>query len=190
MNQTDKETEAALETVQENKLYKRPAKSYPEISAQQRKELISAAVAQERANLAKNASRPRVDLRSVEAVEAEIDAYLATCEEYGVIPTTLGLASSMGYSRTWLYNFMSRYADTESARLLDSFRNASAGIIAAASMNRSIDNATSIFLLKNSGQGLTDKQEMEITRGLDPAPKQTAEEIYRKYEALGGLPDC
>ena len=189
----DNETEAALEVAQptENKLYKirDKAKSYPEISAQQKHDIIAAAVAQQRENLQRNAHRQRVDLTSAPAVEAEINSYLQSCEAYGQVPTLLGLAAYMGYSRRNLYSYMANHAETESAQALDSFRSASASIIAAASMNRTLDNATSIFLLKNCGQGLNDKQEVEITRGLDPVPRRSAEEIMRAYEAVGGLPD-
>lgn len=185
----DKDTEAALEVTQptQNKLYKTrdKAKSYPEISAEQKKEFISAAVRQQRENLQKNAARKRVDLRNISAVEAEIDSYLQSCEEFGSVPTLLGLAAHMGYSRMSLYNFLYHHAEEDSAKLLDSFRSSSAAIIAQASMGRTLDNATSIFLLKNCGQGLSDKQEVEVTRGLDPAPKRSAQEIYQKYLDAG-----
>ena len=190
----DNETEAALEVAQptENKLYKirDKAKSYPEISAQQKHDIIAAAVAQQRENLQRNAHRQRVDLTSAPAVEAEINNYLQSCEAYGQVPTLLGLAAYMGFSRVNLYQYIYHHPETETAKLLDSFRSASASIIAQASMGRTLDNATSIFLLKNCGQGLNDKQEVEITRGLDPAPRQSAEEIYQKYLDAGiELPD-
>lgn len=190
----DNETEqAALEVAQptESKLYKirDKAKSYPEISAQQKHDIIASIVAQHRQALTKNSNRTRVDLTDAAAVEAEIEDYLHACEEYGQVPTLLGLSVSMGYSRRNLYTYMANHAETESAKLIDNFRSASASIIAQASMGRTLDNATSIFLLKNCGQGLNDKQEVEITRGLDPVPRRSAEEIMRAYEAVGGLPD-
>ena len=190
----DNETEqAALEVAQptENKLYKirDKAKSYPEISAQQKHDIIAAAVAQHREAFLKNANRRRVNLMNAAAVEEEIAEYLSACELHGQIPTLLGLSVSMGYSRRNLYSFMANHAQEESAKLLDSFRSASASIIAQASMGRTIDNATSIFLLKNCGQGLNDRQEVEITRGEDPIPRRSIEDIVSKYEAMGGLPD-
>ena len=187
----EKDTETALEMAKnrENKLYKVRGKSYPEISAQQKHDIIATAVAQQRENIVRNASRPRVDLASAPAVEAEISSYLQSCEAYGQVPTLLGLAAYMGYSRRNLYSFMERHQESKSAQLLDSFRSASASIIAAASMSRTLDNATSIFLLKNSGQGLNDRQEFEITRGIDPTEhKPTAEEIMARYASVE-LPD-
>jgi hypothetical protein len=187
----DNDTETALEMAKnsENKLYKVRGKSYPEISAEQKHAIISAAVAQHRAALARNSKRRRVDLRDPNAVEAEIDAYLTSCEEYGQVPTLMSLAVFMGYSRANLYAFIHHHPDTESAKLIDAFRSASASIIAEASMNRTLDNATSIFLLKNCGQGLNDRQEIEISRGADPSErKPSAEEIAARY-AFVDLPD-
>ena len=189
----DRETEAALEVAQtENKLYKirDKAKSYPEISAAQRHDLIAASVAQHRAALARNSKRQRADLRDPSAVEVEIDNYLQACEDYGQVPTLLGLAAFMGYSRVNLYAYIRAHQDTDSAKLLDNFRSASASILAQASLGRTLDNATSIFLLKNSGQNLTDRQEIEVTRGIDPVPGRTAEDIAREWRQAGiELPD-
>lgn len=183
--------QTALEVAQpvENKLYKRAAKSYPEISAQQRQEQIAKAVRQQRENLARNVGR-RVNLRDPVEMQAEIDDYLQSCEKHGQVPTMLGFAAHCGYTRLNLYAFLRNHPEDESAKLLDNFRSGSAAILAAASMNRSTDNATSIFLLKNSNLGLSDRQEVELTRGIDPTPRQTAEDIMHKYEGIGGLPDC
>lgn len=185
--------QAALEAVQGNKLYKvrDKANSYPEISAEQKRKTIAAAVRQQRANIRKNSSRPRVDLNNAPAVEAEIETYLQSCEEFGVCPTVLGLAASMGFSRVNLYAYLHNHPETESARLIDSFRCSCASVIAEASLNRTTDNATSIFLLKNCGQGLNDRQEVELTRGIDPAPRPSAAELWSKYYGTDGveLPD-
>lgn len=187
----ENENEVALEAAQ-SKLYRirdKEKKSYPEISAQQKHDIIASAVAQHRAALHKNSLRRRIDLRDASAVETEISEYLQDCEKYGQIPTVLGLAVSMGFSRNNIYMFLINHPDTESAMLLDAFRSASASIIAQASLSRTTDNATSIFLLKNSGQGLSDKTELEVTRGPDPTQRRlTAEEIAKKYEYLE-LPD-
>ena len=127
---------------------------------------------------------------AVYSVEAEIETYLQSCEEFGVCPTVLGLAASMGFSRVNLYAYLRNHPETESARLLDSFRCSCASVIAEASLNRTTDNATSIFLLKNCGQGLNDRQEVELTRGIDPAPQRSAADIWEQYYSNGiELPD-
>ena len=183
------DTEMALEVAQDSKLYKirDKAKSYPEISAAQKQEQIGNAVRQQM--LAIKRGKDRVDLRNADEVEDRIAEYMESCAQFGSIPTLMGLAAYCGYSRSNLYAYMYHHAETESAQLLDSFRNVSAAIIAQASMGRTIDNATSIFLLKNCGQGLNDKQEIEVTRGADPTEhRRTAAEIVAKYKDLE-LPD-
>jgi len=178
------EEESALE-VARNKLYdireKEKSKSYPELSAAQRKDSISKIVSQHRTDFQKNTRRHRVDLRDPNAVEVEIASYMQTCEESGLIPTFMGLAASMGFSRIALYQYLYKHAESESAKLLDNFRTASASIIATASLSRATDCATSIFLLKNSGQGLTDRQELEVFRGLDYEPRENPDDIARRW---------
>ena len=183
------ETEAALGVTRDNKLYKTrdKAKSYPEISAAQKQEQIESAVRQQMQALKRG--KDRVDLRNADAVEDRIAEYMESCAQFGSIPTLMGLAAFCGYSRGNLYAYMSHHADSKSAQLLDSFRSVSAAIIAQASMGRTIDNATSIFLLKNSGQGLNDRQEVEVTRGIDPTEhRRTASEILERYKGVE-LPD-
>ena len=186
---TDSTEQAIVEAMENNKLYKaRKSNSYPEIAADVKKSQIAAAIAQQREALA-NYER-RVDLHSMAEVKEAVDGYMQSCERYGTLPTFLGLAAFCGYSRRALYVFLSNHEDEETARYLDNFRSASAAIIAQASAARTVDNATSIFLLKNSGQGLTDTSNIEITRGIDPAPRATAAEIMAKYaEAEMALPD-
>ena len=188
----DNETEAALEVAQaKSKLYKirdrEKAKSYPEISAQQKQELIENAVRQQMQALKRGKSR--VDLRDAAALEERIAEYMESCASFGSVPTFLGLAAYCGYSRNNLYAYLYHHEETESAKLLDNFRTVSATIIAQASLSRTLDNATSIFLLKNCGQGLNDRTEVEVTRGLDPTERRsTAAEIVKRYEGIE-LPD-
>lgn len=179
--------QAALEAIhnKDNKLYKtrNTGNSYPEISAEQKRQMIAAAVAQQREAL-RNFDN-RVDLRSMPQVQQRVEEYMQSCESYGTIPTMLGLAAYMGYSRRNLYAYIANHFDTDTAQYLDNFRSVSAAIIAQASANRTIDNATSIFLLKNSGQGLADSTQVEITRGIDPEPVTRAADIVEKWRNAG-----
>lgn len=185
------EDEAIVEEMtarkESNKLYKR-ASAYPEISDAIRAEKISAAVSQHREML-HNFNR-RVDLRDVEAVKDAVDRYMQSCEASATVPTFLGVSSFLGYSRSGVYAWMARNTDSETTAFLDAFRSTSAAIIAQGSLTRSLDNASSIFLLKNSGQGLSDKSEIELSRGIDAQqPRRTAQEIIDMYAPVGGLPD-
>jgi len=185
MNETTEQ--AALEAIhnKDNKLYRtrNTGNSYPEISAEQKRQVIAAAVAQQREAL-RNFNN-RVDLSSMPQVQERVERFMESCEAYGTLPTMLALATYMGYSRANLYAYIANHRDSETAQYLDNFRSACAAVIAQASANRTIDNATSIFLLKNSGQGLNDAQSIEITRGVDPQPiRLTAEQIMEKYKDL------
>jgi len=183
-NEEEKTLEEVAQT--QNKLYKirdkEKAKSYPEISAQQKHDTIADIVKGHREAFIRNANRKRVDLRDPAAVEIEINDYLSFCELRGQIPTLLGLSVFMGYSRRNLYSFMANHWDEESAQLLDNFRASSAAIIAQASLNRVCDNATSIFLLKNAGQYLSDRQEIELSRGEDLIHTESADTIAMRWE--------
>lgn len=190
MNETE---QAIAEVVQQNKLYKPRAKSqaYPEIAADVKKSLIASAIAQQREALTHY--NQRIDLTSMPQVQAAVEEYMQSCEQYGTLPTVLGLAAFMGYSRRNLYAFLTHHSESETAQYLDNFRSASAAIIAQASAARTIDNATSIFLLKNSGQGLADTSNIEITRGIDPVEQMDKEaqqkkiQKYLKFFEEGGL---
>ena len=188
----DNTEQAALEAIhnKDTKLYKprNTGNSYPEISAEQKRRQIASAVAQQREALRN--FHNRVDLYSMPAVQERVEEYMQSCEAYGTIPTVLGLAAYCGYSRRNLYAFITNHPDSETAQYLDNFRSVSAAIIAQASANRTIDNATSIFLLKNCGQGLADTSNIEITRGIDPDPVNRASEIAEKWKNAGiDLPD-
>lgn len=186
-----KEKEAAVDMLmkrENNKLYTGAAKAYPEISEALRAEKITASVAQHRALLQR--FEDRVDLRDFNAVKATADAYLATCEASATIPTFLGLAAALGHSRSGVYAWCSRNYDSDTAKYIDAFRSTSAAIIAQGSLTRSLDCATSIFLLKNSGQELSDRQDLTLYNGHEYEERRpSAEEIRKRYEAIGGLPD-
>jgi len=183
MKDNEYEEDAIMEDGAQNKLYRPRNKSasYSEISSEVRRAAIASSVAQHREALRRNSVNNRVDLRDATALETEIDAYMASCENSGMIPTVLGLSVFLGYARPTIYYFLANHPDTESARLLNNFRCASAAILAQSSLTRSVDNITSIFLLKNAGMGLNDSSSLEIFRG-DDLPRPTAEQIARKWE--------
>lgn len=184
------EEKTAIEAAarEENKLYKpRSSTAYPEVAEAVKAQKISEAVGLHKALLGRFEHKAR--LEDTEAVKAVANDYLNSCQASAQIPTLCGLSAALGYSRTAVYRFMSKNPYHETTEYIDAFRSASAAIIAQGSLSRTLDCATAIFLLKNSGQGLSDKQELEISRGLDPAPRLSAAEIQEKYAAIGGLPD-
>ncbi len=97
----------------------------------------------------------------------------------------LGFASALGVSRQYLYAYIQRNQNTPTCEYLDRLRSSWASIIAQASLIKASDNATSIFLLKNSGQGLTDKVEVEAVKKEQPLGEMmTPEEIASRYRDM------
>ena len=178
------EEKTAIEAAarEENKLYKpRSSTAYPEVAEAVKAQKISDAVGLHKELLSRFDHKAR--LEDTEAVKAVANDYLATCQASAQIPTLMGLSAALGYSRTAVYRFMAKNPYHDTTEYIDAFRSASASIIAQGSLSRTLDNATSIFLLKNSGQGLNDRQELEISRGLDAEPKRRIDprEIEEKY---------
>lgn len=145
----------------DNKLYRR--KEYPEIAAEVKAQVITDAVSEQRQNLKKAWKNGRVKLNDADQVKEAIDEYMRACEMSATVPSLLGLAASMGLSRQRIYAYVQAHPDEETATAIDSFRSAAGAILAQGSLLRTLDAPTSIFLLKNSGQNLADKQELDVS---------------------------
>ena len=146
------------------KLYKGGSKpTYGEISAELKAESLAAAIEQQQVFLQEAFKRGKVDLNNAEEVQATVMSYLQACKETSQVPTLAGLASALGVSRSRVYKYLSDHPGTESAAIIDRFRSSCASILATGALSRVLDNSTAIFLLKNSGQGFSDKSELEVT---------------------------
>ena len=95
----------------------------------------------------------------------------------------LGFAPCCGYSRKRIYEYIKQYPESETAVYLDRLRSAWAAILAQLGLTRQCSESVSIFLLKNCGQDLTDKQDIEIeAKQRDPlGPAGDMEELRQKY---------
>ncbi len=184
--------EMALEMKDEkegNKLYdqskKQKNQQYPEAAAEIRTEAIQTSISNQLDILQKSYVRGRVDLNDTDAVHAQAMEYMRACQLAGVFPTMLGFSSALGVSRQYLYAYIQRNREAPTSEYLDRLRSSWAGIIAQASLIKAADNATSIFLLKNSGQGLTDKVEVEAVKKEQPLGEMlTLEEIASRYRDM------
>lgn len=145
------------------KLYSAKPK-YNEISDQLRTEAIQTSIAAQRSLLQATYSRGRVDLKDTEAVKAQALEFMKACEQAAVFPTMLAFSAALGLSRQRLYAYIRENPFSETTAFLDQLRSSWAAIITQASLSKQADPATSIFLLKNSGQGLTDKAELEVSQ--------------------------
>lgn len=184
--------EEMAEQMSENKdnskdrLYQNRKGNYKEVSDQLKLEALSASIDQQMQILREARKRGRVNLNDIDEVEAAALSYMHSCKMAGVFPSMLGFSAACGYSRARLYSYISSN-DNETAQYLDNLRCSWAAIIAQMSLARQCGEPTAIFLLKNAGQGMTDKAELDVTGrsatplGLDGI---SAEDIAARWAAL------
>lgn len=165
-----------------NRLYTPKQGTYKEISDQLKSEALDSIIDQQLDLLATAKRRGRVNLNNVDEVEATATAYMTSCKQAGVYPTMLGFAAACGYSRKSIYEFISKNRG-KSVDYLDGLRSSWAAIIAQMGLARQCSESVSIFLLKNSGQGMADKAEIDIAPKVENplGERIDPEELRRKY---------
>lgn len=174
--------DAMAAQLEENSAGNRLNRLYPEAAADVKRQALADAVNQQRElmKITKQRGR-RIDLDSLEEVEKCVDDYMQSCVKANCLPTMMGFSACSGWSRKSIYQYINTHR-TESARFLDNLRSSWAAIMAQLALTRQASEAVSIFLLKNSGQDLTDKCELTaIPLQPEPAEEMTAEEIARRY---------
>lgn len=132
---------------------------YPEVSNELKAKALDTAITQQQELLARAHVRGRVNLNDLDEVKTATHEYLESCKQAGVIPSFLGLAPALGHSRQMVYRYINTHT-TESAEFLDTLRSSFAAIVQQMGMSRTCSEAVSIFVLKNSGQGMADKCEL------------------------------
>lgn len=155
---------------------------YPEAAADVKRQALADAVNQQRElmKISKKRGR-RIDLDDLDEVEKCVDDYMQSCVKANCFPTMMGFAAASGWARKSVYQYINTH-NTPSARYLDNLRSSWAAIMAQLALTRQASEAVSIFLLKNSGQDLTDKCELTaIPLQPEPAEEMSAEEIARRY---------
>lgn len=165
-----------------NRLYTPKAGTYKEVSDALKAEALDAAIDHQLELLAVAKRRGRVNLNDVDEVEATATAYMTSCKRAGVYPTMLGFAAACGYSRKAIYEYIARHSG-KSADYLDGLRSSWAAIVAQMGLARQCSESVSIFLLKNCGQGMADRAEIDIApKTENPLGEQKdPEELRRKY---------
>lgn len=165
-----------------NRLYTPKQGTYKEISDALKAEALDSIIDQQLELLATAKRRGRVNLNNVDEVEATATVYMTSCKQAGVYPTMLGFAAACGYSRKSIYEFISKNRG-KSVDYLDGLRSSWAAIIAQMGLARQCSESVSIFLLKNSGQGMADKAEIDIAPKVENplGERIDPEELRRKY---------
>ena len=163
-----------------NRMYKA---QYNEVAAELKAQQFDAIIGQQLELLAGVRKDGKIDLDNLAAVEATATRYIESCKRAGVVPTILGLSAALGYSRKTVWQYITQHPESRTAQYLDALRSAFAAVLAQLGLSRNCSEAVSIFLLKNSGQGLTDKTELDISAHQESplGEKISTEELKRKY---------
>lgn len=152
-----------LQTEKRGKLYGSNPK-YPEVAAEVKAEALQSSIAHQRSILEAAYQRGRIDLNDTETVKAQAMEFMRACEDACVFPTMLSFSACLGVSRQRVYRYIAENPRSDTTAFLDQLRSSWAAIIAQAALSKMADGPTSIFLLKNSGQNLTDRQELELSQ--------------------------
>lgn len=134
--------------------------AYPEINAQIRREVTQRLIRQQ-SDLMQNFPE-RIDVSDTEAVKQVAVAYENYCAENCVCPSFMGFCGALGISRKWAYEFVRLHPESPTAALFDRLRTNWAALRISLAETGAISEATAIFILKNSGHGLTDRQEIVL----------------------------
>ena len=163
-----------------NRMYKA---QYNEVAAELKAQQFDAIIGQQLELLAGVRKDGKIDLDNLAAVEATATRYIESCKRAGVVPTILGLSAALGYSRKTVWQYITQHPESRTAQYLDALRSAFAAVLAQLGLTRNTSEAVSIFLLKNSGQGLVDRAEIDLAaRQESPlGEKISTEELKRKY---------
>lgn len=123
----------------------------------------------------------KIPLNDLPAIRQAADDFMMRCAEIGVIPTLLLFAPWIGHSRRNIYDYCERHRDSETAAYFDCLRTLWAGMRISAVDRGCAAESLSIFLLKNSGQNLTDAREIEIHPPENPLYSVSEEELASRY---------
>lgn len=181
---------AMIEAKAGNQLYSPKTRkgSYNEVSAELKAEALDNAIDHQMELLQRVKERGRIDLDSIDEVSATAEQYMIGCKTAGVYPSMLGFAAACGYSRVWMYHYINTH-NNETARYLDNLRSAWAAIVQQMALSRQCSEATAIFILKNSGQGLTDRTELDVSNASPYRAEPSLDDIVRKYQDIIDIPE-
>lgn len=138
----------------------------------------------------------RTDISDLGEVKKVVDGYLTACADVGICPNLEGVFAQLGVSRSYGYRYIRENPDSDAAKFLGQVRLMMASARMSLSERGLLDNAMSIFILKNSGLNFADRHELEIDQvDQDTRPAWAhglSEEKYieKLIEALPDPDDC
>lgn len=132
----------------------------------------------------------RVDFKETSGVQERLVFWLKKCEQYGIRPTIIGMANSLGIDRSMLYELVSGnyragkvpyQASQETILLLQKIYQKIAESLESGMTNGKVNPVSAMFLLKNH-LGYTDTNEIVVRRGQDDGDLVDVEAIRQRYQ--------
>ena len=168
-------------------------KEYNEISLELRKDAIRQSAISNKELLHIARKRGKVDLMDTEQVEKAIDEYFLFESERGNVPNFEALCCFMGLSSAWVYEFLVKHHRESSAEVLELAKQSMVANRINLADAKVIAETFSIFILKNSRAGYSDKYQVDATATpADPLEeyRMTEEQLRKKYaDMIAALPD-
>lgn len=122
----------------------------------------------------------KVILSDVDQVESAAEGYMAVCENTGILPSLEGFAGYCHVSRYWIYEYCIKHRGSPSADYIETLKTMWGAARIAASERGAASEATSIFVLKNSGLNMTDKVEISPSDNHGPLVDLDADQARKR----------
>lgn len=129
----------------------------------------------------------RTDLHDLSAVKEVSERYIHRCAEASILPNFEGLCASLGISRKWGYEYCRLHEEDKTAQYLNNLRLSMASVRMSLSESKVIDNATAIFILKNSGFDFADRIDIQPTEPHNPL--KDLDPIEARRRLIESVPD-
>ena len=169
-----------VETMKERKKAKGTSNFYKAQSDAHRGEVLEGDLARKVEALRVSIKRNPVNWTDLEDVRRRCIQYLENCRDSQSLPSVSGLAVfALGRSRQALNQYMREHAESQTAQFLQQMKDIVADTLETGALNRNIDTAISIFVLKNDHDRADTVRIEPITKS-DPLGELMDPEILRK----------
>ena len=128
----------------------------------------------------------KTDLHDLSAVKEVTKNYIQKCAEASILPNFEGLSAALGISRKWAYEFCRKHETDPTAEYLNNLRLSMASLRMSLSESKVIDNATAIFILKNSGFDFADRIDIQPTAAENPFKE--LDPVAARERLIAGIP--
>lgn len=152
--------------------------------AEAKKADFAAVISEHKQILANVYKRGKVPLTDDRQVSAQTLEFFSMCEDAGSLPTFEKYAAYLGYSRQYLYAWLSENSETVAAEIIDQARTIITSIMIDEGLKRNTSEVLTIFMLKNAvGQNFLDRTQVENVN-LSSDRSLNEEDLLRRANTL------